>query len=167
MNTEVIKTVTEKYKFLFDAAKDFSPVRYTKAGSVTFIPQELEPFTLNPVQSGDMKTITPDVKINSDKYSGFVVRSIIGYALMVRLVNDNNFGAGCLSLSNIINAMLCTAAEYVDLNSYLKDTLLITFEHPWENKNAKSIFRELEDNAGYEIRLFISWKEEKNESVAN
>lgn len=158
------ESITKKYKFLFDAAKDFSPISYQKMGSTTLLPSNIDAYFLKAPVAGEMLDISPTSEIKKETHRGLIVRSVIGYARMADLTQDQHFGKNCLYLSNIINAMLCTAAEYVDLrDAHLRDSIEITFETPWFGyAEPKIIFRELENNAGYELRLYISL-EEKND----
>jgi len=146
-----INIINNKYAFLFNI-KDYEPIVYSQGGSVTLFPRKVEAFSLNSPVGGFYKAVESNIRVDEETYSGLIVRGIIGYKKMSKLM-EADLGTGCLFLSQIINGMLISAYQY----RFPKKPNLITFERPGSINN---FFYEMEDMAAYELRLYVDWKED-------
>lgn len=145
--------ISNQYTFLFDVSKTYTPMKWGfNEISCTMIPEQAEAFSLAPLVSGWCKS--PEMgKLETHKVGnkGLILRAVIGYRLMTKV--DENFNDGVLILSNVINAMLCEAYQYKkDSSDHFK---IVTFNRPGQNNN--EFFRELEHQAGFELRLYIEF----------
>ena len=148
-----IEKINNQYAFLFESAcQGFEPSKFHENKmSTTLIPNGTPLALLNPILFGFLTTHPPGdlIEVRKD-HSGVILRGMLSYAAAARI--ENNFGLGCLVLSQLINAMLYEAYRYHP--HMLSDFKKITFDRP-DIKN--SFFRELENLAGYELRLYIEF----------
>ena len=112
---------------------------------LTFFNKDDGAFTLSPPSQGECKLVLQSVHWD-DKYDGLVVRTSISYSVALKMKEDYLFGIEKLSL--IKNLLLGKAAKHVNLEKCER----VSFMRP--GKDA-SFLRELENSAGYEVRLYI------------
>lgn len=118
---------------------------------ITFFQDTDEAFMLN---SPSLFIKYPQNKLEiSTKHDGFIIRTCISYNNALLFCND--YIEGIQKLSIIKNHMLVKAANLVDL----KECSLVTFKRP----KVFGVFRELDNTAGFEIRLYVK----KQERVTN
>lgn len=141
-----IDKINNQYAFLFENA-DYEPLDIETNG-VTQIPSSTQDaFALNsPFTKSRLKS---KVEINKDMYSGVLIRSVIPYSTMCGILND--FPRACFVFSNYMNSMLVKAEMY---HNGKYETL--TFKRPGTTND---YLREMENAAGYELRLYVNWKE--------
>lgn len=134
---------------LLQAVNDgYVPIEYVglTEGFTGFDSQTPDAFLLNPPVAGmvrDLRThpgIALELQPEGDR---FILRAVFGYSLAARFINQPYWGI--LGLSNIINYMVSSAYKV-----YGPRVQKLTFNRPGFGPNIS----ELENNAGYEIRLY-------------
>lgn len=146
--------LNNQYAFLFESAckTEFTPSKLQEEKlSCTLIPNVTDAFMLEEIKSGFLTDAPPGKSSHlKEAYRGVIIRASIGYAAASRI--EDNFGLGCLIISNLINVMLYEASKY---KAHTFDKFkLITFQRPGQ---INSFFQELESSAGYELRLYIEF----------
>jgi hypothetical protein len=142
----------QMYSTLFDdeVLKNYEPFNYDVSKlKPTLEKKDVDVFMLEPSQGSiitNKKFSDIDLSIENN---GFIIRSRISYVMAQRALN--NYTVGCIILGTVINSLLFKAQEYK------KDTLqsfkTVSFKNPINGR----IFRELENETGYEIRLYITF----------
>lgn len=147
INTQLLD---HTYDFLFKAAEVYVPMHGVIREGFTLIPKKQpDAFTLvGPIagQIKDPRNSNPIVSLEDQ--DSFILRTVIGTSMAKEL--QTNFPLGVLSLSGVINAAVTGA--YLQYGNKIER---ITFKRPGE----KGYFRELENHAGFELRLFGKFKE--------
>ena len=149
-----LQKVNNQYAFLFESACEgnFTPSKFEEGKlSCTLIPNQADAFKLDEIKAGFLTSPLPRKECHlKDVYKGVIIRACMGYAMSTRI--EDNFGLGCLHISNLINAMLYEASKYKI--HHLDTFKVVTFKRP---VGTNSFFNELESSAGYELRLFIEF----------
>lgn len=157
-----IEAINNKYSFLFESAVNgsFTPSEFHKNKmSTTLVLQTDDAFSLNPILSGFLTDCPVGDLIEYKKTNkGVLLRATVGYAMMSKIEND--FGLGCLCLSKLINAMMFEAYRY--RAHHLDSFKLICFDRPYQ-KN--SYFKEMENNPGFELRLWVEFDNVENKTT--
>lgn len=149
-----IHQINTQYSFLFEAAceNNFTPKKFHENKmSYTLIPNEAEAFMINPPTAGFLTDAPPGDLIEVKKtHRGAIFRVVVGYHVMSKI--ENNYALGCLYLSTLINSMLYEANRFKmhSLDGFKK----ITFQRPYKKD---AFFNEMENSAGFELRLHIEF----------
>lgn len=121
-----------------------TPVNYSLPDDgITLENHTVDAFELQAPIAGSIRMVRTDSP--TDKDMG-VVRVAMGFYSASKMEKD--FSLGVYHLSLLKNMALSVAAKYFDLDS----CEIVTFKLPGTN----NYFRELENTAGIELRLFIS-----------
>lgn len=116
-------------------------------GMTGYNSQGQDAFALNPPIAGAWKDLRSESGINIElqpEGDRFILRGVIGYAMAASHIN--NPGHFTLKISTLINGMVGAAYKV-----YGPRVQKLTFGRPPHND---TYFRELENSAGYEIRLY-------------
>lgn len=121
----------------------FAPMKTNSNCSVTLCPKEAAAFMLNDIISSSVKAYERDLKTEDQA----VARIIVPYSSACRwLENPSMF---YYEVSLYVNNMLCSL---VDTVGDLKGREVICAR---PGASGKDYFREMENVAGYELRLFV------------
>lgn len=114
---------------------------------VTFFMNTDDAFSLN---EPSLFLKLPQKKLElSPKNDGFIIRTVISYELASRISKD--YDEGVEKVIIIKNHLLCKAATLIDFLDYD-----LTFARP----NNSGYFRDMDDRAALELRLYVKKKKE-------
>lgn len=141
-----ISQLDNMYKSFFET--DFSNLiyEYNLDKGITLIPSDEDSFSLNSSIKG---TLFIEAERPIDNI-GLIVRYCIDYETVNKLFNLNT---GLFLLSNIVNNMFISAAKH----GPIKSVQFCIFKSPTSTETNVVFFRELSDNQGLELRLYIRW----------
>ncbi len=136
---------------LFQAVNNgYIPSEYVglTEGMTGFNSDEQGAFSLNAPIAGVLRDLlgSPGLALELQPTGDrFILRGVVGYALAVRILGD--VGIFTLSISSLINGMLGAAYKV-----YGPRIVKLTFDRP--GLAPEQYFIELENTAGYEVRLY-------------
>lgn len=145
------ETLNQVCKPYFDQVEEnnYIPVEYLRfpEGFTGFFSNREDAYALNPPIAGWAKDlrVEPGMDVENQPVGDrFILRSIMGYAMAARV--GSNLPLFTLQLSNLINGMVSGAYKV-----YGPRIQRLSFRRP---NQPTAYFREIENNAGYEIRLY-------------
>lgn len=143
-----IKLLNEMFGHFMDMK--FEPLN-VKLGDnpVTPYRNSQDAFILNSPISGSTRSVKTDFELDAD---GGIIRAVFGFELATKMVENFLFGIFILSIFK--NEMLIKMSEKFDVS-----------KNEWTFKFANNTyFRELENSAGFEIRLHLTKRKEPDMS---